>query len=99
MTPLMIAAVTQSDIFTDILHHDDVDTLMTTSGDAHGHLVEDIAPPSWREKIREARRTQVYRSRRGKIAALRIARFLRDTTCNPVYAAARRSLERLCLAQ
>jgi hypothetical protein len=98
MTPLMIAAVTQSDIFTDILHHDEVDTWMTTTGDARGHRVEDIAPPSWREKILEARRTQAYRSRRGKIAAMRIQRFLRDTTCNPVYAAARRSLERLCVS-
>ena len=98
MTPLMIAAVTQSDIFTDILHHDEVDTLMTTSGDARGHLVEDIAPPSWRDMILEARRTQIYRSRRSKMAALRIQRFLRDSTCNPVYAAARRSLDRLYLS-
>ena len=35
--------------------------------------------------------------RRRPMAARRIQRFLRDTTCNPVYAAARRSLERLYL--
>ena len=95
MTPLLIAAVTRSSPFGDLLYHDEVNTLMTTTGDARGRLVEEIAPPSLRDKILEARRTQVYRSRRGKMAARRIQRFLRDTTCNPVYAAARRSLERL----
>jgi len=98
MTPLLIAAVTRTTAFSEILHHGEVNTLMTTTGDARGRLVEEIARPEWREVILEARRTQVYRSRRGMMAAFRIARFLRDTTCNPVYAAARRSLERLCLA-
>jgi ankyrin repeat protein len=94
MTPLLIAAVTQSVNFEDILHHEKVDTLMTTSGDARGRLVEEIARPSMRDTILEARRKQVCRSRRRKMAAFRIQRFLRDTTCNPMYAAARRSLMR-----
>jgi len=38
----------------------------------------------------------VQQRARRTMAAWRIWRFLRDTTCNPVYAAARRSLERLC---
>jgi len=45
----------------------------------------------------QAAREQALERRR-TMAAFRIQRFLRDTTCNPVYAAARRSLERLCLA-
>ena len=94
MTPLLIAAVTQTSAFTEILHHGEVDTWMTTTGNARGRLVEEIAPPCRRADILEARRTQVYRSIRGRMAAFRIARFLRDTTCNPMYAAARRSLLR-----
>ena len=42
----------------------------------------------------EAREQRELELRRPN-AARRIQRFLRDTTCNPVYAAARRSLERL----
>ena len=94
MTPLLIAAVTQSVTFKEILHHEKVDTLITTTGDARGRLVEEIAHPSMRGTILEVRRKQVYRSRRRMMAAFRIARFLRDTTCNPMYAAARRSLMR-----
>ena len=44
-----------------------------------------------------AEREDLALGRRRTMAAWRIQRFLRDTTCNPVYAAARRSLERLCL--
>ena len=42
----------------------------------------------------EAREQRELELRRPN-AARRIQRFLRDTTCNPVYAAARRSLDRL----
>ena len=41
---------------------------------------------------------RLAQERRRPMAARRIQRFLRDTTCNPDYAAARRSLERLCQA-
>ena len=98
MTPLLIAAVIGSfeslGVLSMLVKHGEIDTRMTTSGDAHGWLVDDIAPASWLPFILEARRTQGYRSRRGKMAAFRIQRFLRDTTCNPMYAAARRALMR-----
>ena len=51
-----------------------------------------------RRHARHARRLECARlaqERRMAMAARRIQRFLRDTTCNPVYAAARRSLDRL----
>ena len=95
MTPLLIAAsMRNTRIVAALLRHDDIDTLATTGGTR----AEQIARGDIAAMIIEARRTQAYRSRRGKMAAFRIQRFLRDTTCNPVYAAARRSLERLCLA-
>ena len=47
---------------------------------------------------REQAARELQAEHRRTMAAFRIARFLRDTTCNPVYAAARRSLERLCLS-
>ena len=43
-------------------------------------------------------REELALERRRTMAARRIQRFLRDTTCNPVYAAARRSLHRLCVS-
>lgn len=99
MTPLLIAAAAKAwgsaEVFDMLLAHTEVDTRMTTTGDARGRLVEDLACPAMESSIHDARRTQSYRSRRGKMAAHRIQRFLRDTTCNPMYAAARRSLERL----
>jgi ankyrin repeat protein len=92
MTPLLIAASRRNTwIVAQLLRHDDIDTLATTGGTR----AEQIAKGYIAAMIIEARRTQAYRSRRGKIAAMRIQRFLRDTTCNPVYAAARRSLERI----
>ena len=97
MTPLLIAAACtygRMMLLARLLKHAEVDTRMTTTGDAHGRLVEEIAPLSWRDRILEARRTQPFRSRRGRMAAFRIQRFMRDTTCNPIYAAARRSILR-----
>jgi len=94
MTPLLIAvSVRDTRTVAALLQHDDIDTRATTGGTR----AEQIAKGDIAAMIIEARRTQAYRSRRGKMAAFRIQRFLRDTTCNPVYAAARRSLERLCL--
>lgn len=54
----------------------------------------------WHRQLRAAREQatrELQAQRRRTMAAWRIQRFLRDTTCNPMYAAARRSLERLCL--
>ena len=48
-----------------------------------------------RRAAREKAAREQALERRRTMAAFRIQRFLRDTTCNPVYAAARRSLERL----
>ena len=96
MTPLLIAVrMSNSWAVSKLLAHDDVDTWATTDGKRGDEIAysDDMAA-----LVIEARRTQPYRSRRGKMAARRIQRFLRDTTCNPVYAAARRSLERLCQA-
>jgi hypothetical protein len=81
-----------------LLYHEEVDTYMSTTGDARGRLVEDIVRPSMRSTVTQARHRQDCRSHRRTMAARRIQRFLRDTTCNPVYAAARRSLERLRLS-
>jgi len=92
MTPMLIAVAKGNTwILAKLLEHDDIDTRATTGG----ARAEEICPKDVGAMIIEARRTQPYRSRRGKMAARRIQRFLRDTTCNPVYAAARRSLERL----
>lgn len=43
---------------------------------------------------REQAALELQAQRRRTMAAWRIQRFLRDTTCNPIYAAARRSLMR-----
>ena len=87
LTPLAIAAMNGHMAACDVL-------LAHPSIDVNPVAWWNIAPSAWRDNILEARRTQVYRSPRGKMAALRIARFLRDATCNPVYAVARRSLMR-----
>lgn len=55
----------------------------------------------WHKQLiaaREQAALELQAEHRRTMAAFRITRFLRDTTCNPVYAAARRSLERLCLS-
>ena len=93
---MVAAQYGRADIADVLLNHYDIDVDVRNVPHERGWRAEDFATHYGHHGIAQSIRTcTAGRAKRKILAAMRIQRFLRDTTCNPIYAAARRSLERL----